>query len=285
MDKICMGSRQYLDEAAARLLALCEAGVEYFMFDGNYFMTCHNPDHGHPVPFTIEDHIDANIELTRRIHDAYPEVIIEMHNMVHGRQDMRPAPLYYKYGLPGSHDETWGWELMGRPFASLRDGRALSMYYHAIGCNVPVYCHIDLADDTAGCVGLWWFASTCRHLGIGGTHPDPVVAEAQKAAMKTYRRLKRFFCEGDFYGANEAIHVHVLPDQSEAVINVFNLSDEFRTVSGEIRIDTLGLDVTRWYANPRGVRYNRAERTICVACYLPPWSAEVLELRSYDVMC
>ena len=172
---------------------------------------------------------------------------------------------------------------MGGPLKYLREGQALSLYYHALGCNVPVYVHIDLADDTIGCPGLWWYASTCRHLGIGGTHPDPAVAEAQKAAMKRYRSLKPFFAEGDFYGANEEIHFHVLPERSDVAINLFNLSDRFRTVSGEISIDALGIDLDRWYDHPRGVRYDHSSRMLQIARDVPPWSAEVLEMTSYQV--
>jgi hypothetical protein len=29
---------------------------------------CLNPDHGHPVPYTFEDHIRANVGLAARVH-------------------------------------------------------------------------------------------------------------------------------------------------------------------------------------------------------------------------
>ncbi len=70
-----------------------------------------------------------------------------------------------------------------------------------------------------------WYASTCRHLGIGGKHPDPAVWEAHKRAMRDYLRLKRFYTQGVFYGVDETVHAHTLPDEGKSVLNVFNLAD------------------------------------------------------------
>ena len=62
---ICLGSRQYLEVAEKRLLDLCAAGATFLMYDGNFWNGgCLNPDHGHPVPSTFEDHIRANVDLT-----------------------------------------------------------------------------------------------------------------------------------------------------------------------------------------------------------------------------
>ena len=66
---ICLGSRQYLEAAEKRLLDLCAAGATFLMYDGNFWNGgCLNPDHGHPVPYTFEDHIRANVDLAARIH-------------------------------------------------------------------------------------------------------------------------------------------------------------------------------------------------------------------------
>ncbi len=185
---VCLGSRQYLDEASRRLGEHCADGVGFLMFDGNAWNGgCWNPSHGHPVPYTKEDHVRANVELARRIHGRHPDVIIEMHDPIAeailwslqsrslatgGRLSQEEAvprytPVYYKHGLPGSYNEIWGFELMWQCMEDLRDGRARSLYYHNLGCNVPVYLHIDLRDDNEHCVVLWWYASTCRHPGHG----------------------------------------------------------------------------------------------------------------------
>lgn len=278
---VCIGSRQYLDEAARRLSEHCADGVGYLMFDGNWWNGgCWDPDHGHPVPFTIEDQVRACLSLAQRIHARFPKVIIEMHDPVVGGNIPRYTPVYYKYGLPGSYDDNWGFELMWQPMEDIRSGRARSLYWYNLGCNVPVYLHIDLRDDNEHCLVLWWYASTCRHLGIGGTHPVPAVAAAQVQAMRRYRQLERFYKRGDFYGIGEEIHVHALPKENAFAVNLFNLTGDERVVEGSIRVADMGLDPDRWYASPKGGGFDAKAGTFRVSRRMAPWSAVVLEVPS-----
>ena len=67
------------------MLANCADGAAFLMFDGNWWNGgCCDPDHGHPVPYRMEDHIRANLDLARRVHAKYPKVLIEMHDMLAG---------------------------------------------------------------------------------------------------------------------------------------------------------------------------------------------------------
>ena len=281
---VCLGASQYLDEAERRLLALCAAGVTFLMFDGNWWNGgCWNAEHGHPVPYTLEDHVQANLELCRRIHARYPNVIIEMHDMISGGSSMRYTPVSYKYGLPGSYDENWGFELMWAPMEDIRSGRAAALYDYNLACNVPIYLHVDLRCDNDRALVLWWFASTCRHLGIGGTHEDPLTAQRHRHAMARYRRLERFYKRGDFYGYGEEIHVHALPDENAFVVNLFNLSDESRIITGVIDMGAMGLDLNRWYVTPytlTGRGFDRNAGTYTASRRLEPWSAQVMEVTS-----
>lgn len=248
---LCQTARQYHDEVARRMLALCAGGVKFLMFDGNAWPgECWNPDHGHAVPLTYTEHCRANIELARRIHAQYPDVLIEMHDAIVAGMRARYTPVYYGYGLPGSYDENWGFELMWQPMEELRTGRARALYYYNLGCNVPAYLHVDLRCDNEHSLVLWWYASTCRHLGIGGTHPNPHIAAQHRAAMQRYGELERFYKVGEFYGISEAFHVHVLQDEGAFVINLFNLSDESRIISGVVPFDLIGLERDRWYVSP-----------------------------------
>lgn len=278
---LCLGSRQYLDEAERRLLEHCADGVAFLMFDGNWYATgCFNTDHGHPIPYTREDHVAANLDLARRIHAQYPDVVIEMHDMVVGGCTLRYTPVYYKYGLPGSYDVNWGFELMWQPMEDILSGRALALYYYNLGCNVPVYLHVDLRGDNEHMLVLWWYASTCRHLGIGGTHENPLIAEAHRHAMKRYQKLARFFKRGEFYGANEEVHFHVLPQESAFIAVVFNLSDESRVVKGTIDFEKSGLARDLWYDCPMVHEeggFDSERGTFTVARRLAPWSAQVVE--------
>jgi hypothetical protein len=276
---LCLGSKQYLDEAEKRLLANCADGAVFLMYDGNWWNGgCLSTHHGHPVPYRYEDHTRANLDLAQRVHAQYPKVLIEMHDPIAGGSAARITPVYYKYGLPGSYDENWGFELMWDPLADLKEGRIRSLYYYNLGCNVPIYLHINLNKDNESCVVLWWYASTCRHLGIGGTSPKAAVVAAQKQAMKRYRQLDRFYKRGEFFGISEEIHLHVLPTENAFVVNAFNLSDQPRVIAGEINLARLGLDLKRSYASADGLGTVRDGR-YRVSLELPPWSARVAHFQ------
>ena len=156
-----------------------------------------------------------------------------MHDQMLGGTYLRYVPTYYGQGIGGraeadqaaGFDSVWAFELMWDPMTDLVGGHSIALYYYNLAYSLPLYLHIDLRKDNAQCLMFWWNASTCRHLGIGGTHADPSVRKAQKEAMATYRRLETFFKTGTFYGLDEMVHVHVLPAEQAAVINCFNLDD------------------------------------------------------------
>jgi hypothetical protein len=275
---MCLGSKQYLDEAEQRLLANCADGAAFLMFDGTWWNGgCDDPDHGHPVPYRWEDHIRACVDLARRVHARYPRVLIEMHDMLSGGHISRPTPIYYKYGLPGSYDCNWGFELMWSPLADIREGRARTLYEYNLGCNVPVYLHVDLRKDNPHCLVLWWYASTCRHLGIGGTNPDPRVVAAEQAAMRRYHEWEAFFKRGEFVGVSEEIHAHVLPAAGACVINIFNLSDRERAIAASCRLADLGLPGDASLRASEG--WARVEAgTLTVGKVLPAWGADVVQI-------
>lgn len=271
----CMGSKQYLDEAIKRAWASCEAGAIFLMFDGSWWQgNCFDKKHGHPIPYTYEDHIRSCVYYAQQVHSKYPNVLIEMHDMLAGGEWRRMTPVYYKYGLPGSYDLNWGFELMWSPMLNLKHGSSDVLYYYALGCNVPMYLHVHLNDDNIHAVSLWWYASTCRHLGIGGDNKHPGVAQAHKNAMKTYRELEDFYKRGEFYGITREIHLHVLPEKKAFTVNVFNLSNEARTISGEIDLRTMGLDPDLEYVSRDGV--GKVENgKYFVSIELPAWGTKV----------
>ena len=224
---LCGASRQYIDTVASRLKALAKDGAAFFMFDGTLFHEeCWDPNHGHRVPARLEEHDEARSRLARMVHAEHPNVLIEMHN---------PSPIYYGHGScpegqgecnSQGFDVVWAFELMWKPMEDLTSGHSIALYYYNLAYSLPLYIHIDLRTDNRNALVFWWNASTCRHLGIGGTHPDPEVRKAQKDAMTTYRRLKPFFASGAFFGIDEQTHVHAAPDGQSAVINCFNIDDK-----------------------------------------------------------
>lgn len=289
-NEVCLGSRQYLDEAARRLLASCEDGVAFLMFDGNWWPgACWEPAHGHPVPSTPEDHCRACLDLAQRVHAKHPDVLIEMHDMIAGGSAIRFTPVYFGYGPCRSHDENWGLELMWDSMSDIQRGRARALFYYNLACNIPLYLHVDLRDDNEHCLVLWWYASTCRHLGIGGTHEDPQIAGAQRRAMARYRSLERYFKRGEFHAMREVglieptrieeIHLHAIPQENALVVTLFNLSDEPRRLTGGIPADDLGMPLDAFYVMPRGCGFNPKTGWLHVDRRLPPWSAQVAEIR------
>ena len=98
--------------------------------------------------------------------------------------------------------------------------------------------------------------------------------------MKQYRRLERFYKEGEFYGMHEEAHVHVLPGENDFVVNLFNLSDASRIISGSIAIADMGLDADRWYVTPKGGGFLRQNGSFTVNRRLDAWGTEALEVRA-----
>jgi hypothetical protein len=254
---LCGASEQYVEETARRLKVLARDGASFFMFDGTmYHGECWDPRHGHPVPARREEHVQATCRLARMIHAEYPEVLIEMHDPVVGGSPVRFTPTYYGHGRAAQgeqvasalgFDSVWAFELMWGPMEDLMSGHAIALYYYNLAYGLPLYLHIDLRKDNANALEFWWNASTCRHLGIGGTHADPAVQETHHQAMATYRRLEAFYKAGTFYGLDEMVHVHVHPTESAAVINCFNLKDEpvRRTVA--LDLGKCGMDANHNY--------------------------------------
>lgn len=273
---LCSGSKAYLEEQTRRLVELADAGVVYFMFDGSaYTGPCFSPDHGHPVPFTRDDHVHALEDLARRVHKAHPEVLIEQHDQILAGVPSVYAPVYLGHGR-GGWDERWANEYMWQPLQDLKQGRALSLYYYNLAYNLPQYIHIDLRDDNESCLAFWWYASTCRHLGIGGTHPDGRNWLSLRRHMAEYLRLQDYFKRGVFYGIDEEVHVHVLPDRG-AVVNLFNLSPS--AVVRRVFLDLARMDLRpegRVYV--RGANHIRLGDGVEIEVAVPPWSAKMVEI-------
>ncbi len=255
---LCGASRQYVEETARRLKDLARDGAAYFMFDGTgYRGECWDPRHGHRVPARREDHVQSLCRLARMVHAEYPQVLIEMHDPVAGGTTVRYTPTYYGHGRPSEGEEhpradgfdsVWAFELMWMPMEDVLSGRAIALYYYNLAYGLPLYIHIDLRTDNRNALVFWWYASTCRHLGIGGTHKDAAVRDAHKEATATYRRWQRFFKAGTFYGLDERVHVHVDPSDPAAVINCFNLEDHAIEREVEFIPGRFGLDANRSYS-------------------------------------
>ena len=283
---LCGASAQYVEETRSRLEALARDGAKFFMFDGTMDNgECWDPEHGHRVPSGREEHVEATDRLARQIHARYPDVLIEMHDQMLGGTNLRYVPTYYGQGRgaggavnSAGFDSIWAFELMWDPMTDLVGGHSIALYYYNLAYSMPLYLHIDLRKDNPQCLMFWWNASTCRHLGIGGTHYDPRVQKAQKEAMATYRRLESFFKGGIFYGLDEMVHVHVHPTEPAAVINCFNLED--RAVNRRIEFDPrkVGLETRKPY-RIKGATAQQAEGRYLIDVAVPSYGHSLIEVR------
>jgi len=284
---LCGASAQYVEETRSRLEALARDGARFFMFDGTMHNgECWDPQHGHRVPSGRAEHVEATNRLARLVHASYPNLLIEMHDQMLGGTHLRYVPTYYGQGIGGrpeadrasGFDSVWAFELMWDPMTDLVGGHSIALYYYNLAYSLPLYLHIDLRKDNAQCLMFWWNASTCRHLGIGGTHADPGVRKAQKEAMATYRRLAAFFKAGTFYGLNEMVHVHVHPTETAAAINCFNLEDHAVNHRVEVDPGKLGLEAAVSYKFT-GASARRSGNRYAFEVGVPAYGHSLVELR------
>jgi hypothetical protein len=238
--RICAASPVWQQLKTERLLKLAATGVTFFMFDFVSYVppdvpikraerpgsACWAADHGHEVPLTMQAHAEGILRVIQAVKQRYPNLLIETHDRVRGGlQDFHP--LYFQHGLPASFDENWGFEYMWDSFMDLLSGKALSLYEYNLAYDIPLYLHIHCGQDNDQMLAFWWYASTCRHLGIGGVKdPASSLYQALKQAVSTYRRLKPFFTRGRFIGVEPLVHGHALPEEGSAVFVFFNLGSE-----------------------------------------------------------
>ena len=211
--------------------------MSFAMFDEfDWRGPCYSNAHGHPVPSTPESHVRAVYGLIRRLKQRVPALLVEAHDPV-WPWGVRYLPIYFGQTTdparrPGYYDENWGFEFMWNPIEDLASGRALCLYYYNLACDIPLYDHITMENDNDACLAFWWYASTVRHLGIGGKKglgskiDNETRWQAYKAAMRQYLRLREWFVRGQFVGFDELTHLHVLPGKSGGVLVVFNLTDK-----------------------------------------------------------
>jgi len=185
------------------------------------------------VPSTPEGHVRAVYGLIGKLKQRVPALLVEAHDPV-WPWGVRYLPVYFGQTTdparrPGYYEENWGFEFMWNPIEDLVSGRALCLYYYNLACDIPLYDHITMENDNDACLAFWWYASTVRHLGIGGKKglgskvDNETRWQAYKAAMRQYLRLREWFVRGEFVGIDEMTHLHLLPDRPGGVLVAFNL--------------------------------------------------------------
>ncbi|TDE09701.1 hypothetical protein [Jiangella asiatica] len=249
---VCPASPSLQRLKTQRLLQLAASGVSFFLFDFlDYRMPeefqgvsrntdgCWAPGHGHSLPCTLEEHISGILTIVQEVKKEYPGLVVELHDRVAGGLGDY-LPLYLDHGSPISFDEHWGFEYMWDPYMDLLSGRALSLYDYNLAYDIPLYLHINNAHDSDTNLAFWWYASTCRHLGVGGLSPDNLRWPGFVDAIARYKKLRNPFVQGDFVGIDQLTHLHVSTEDSTAVLLAFNLSSRPESRAIRVPLEVLG---------------------------------------------
>jgi hypothetical protein len=286
----CLCAPEFRRQKLERIDAVIKGGACFLMVDEmDWRGPCHDPNHGHPVPSTHNDHVRAVYALCRELRERNPNLLVECHDPLWPWHTCIYVPTYFQQAFKGgAYQENWGFEYMWNCLDDLKSGKALALYYYALGCNIPLYLHITMAADNDACVFFWWAASTVRHLGIGGKQGHPTINPANlpphdpekrfaayKQQMARYRRLKPWFVHGTFHGISETAHLHTQPGMPGGVLNLFNLTDAPKDMEVRIPLTLLSTD------KPLTVDQGQAEWSkdaVTIRLTLPAMSPAVLTL-------
>jgi hypothetical protein len=278
---LCVASPMFRSEKKRLLGELARGGLAFLMFDSTqYTGPCHDPSHGHSIPSTREEHVAAILDIISAVKAIRPDILIELHDPVTGPSSTHYTPAYFGYARKNSFDCLWGHEFMWDSMGDLLSGRALSLYWYNLAYSIPLYLHIGLKSDSANALAFWWYASTCRHLGMGGRHPDPAVRAAHAAALRSYLSLKRFYTQGVFWGIDETVHAHTLADLRESAMNVFNLTDRPEVRDLRFRLRDIGLPQGRLGAEGAEARQDGGEVVLKVS--VPAKGQTLVKLKVTD---
>ena len=164
---------------------------------------------------------------------------------------------------------------MWDPYADLLSGRALSLYEYNLAYDIPLYLHINSAHDSPTMLAFWWYASCCRHLGIGGLAESDEQWPRLVEAMRTYRGLQPYFARGRFAGIDTLTHLHVLDQEGGAVLTAYNL--EATEVRRSVSITSAEMPLSE---KPAVIRApcTMVEGVLMIDLVLPPLSPLVIEI-------
>jgi len=285
----CLCAPAFWRAKVERIADIVKHGVRFLMVDEmDWRGPCSDPRHGHAVPTAPGDHVKAVYGLCRELRRRFPSLTIECHDPVWPWSTALYTPTYFRqgFGEKGDYDENWGFEYMWDCINDLKTGKALSLYYYNLACNIPIYLHITMAADNDNCLFFWWAASTVRHLGIGGKLGDPSVTpqtlapfdhearfEAYQKQMTLYQKLKPFFVRGAFHGIKENLHLHTLPGQTGGVAVLFNLTDQAAVRTAALPLEELG-----WLPDVavEGADASVENGTLRITAELPPMAPAVV---------
>lgn len=273
----CICNEEFQKEKFNRISKMADAGMDFILFDQfDWRGACFDPSHGHPIPTTTSMHASAVVDLISKVREKYPHILLEAHDPI-WPWGVRYLPVYYQHGKTDSFDEIWGFQFTWTPLEDLLSGKALSLFYYNLGYEVPLYLHINMDDDNENCLAFWWYASTIRHLGIGGGQIGEKRYNLYKMAMQKYKSLRDLYTHGKFYAIDEMIHIHVLPEEDKGVMNAFNLTDTPVLKKIELKLHDLELMENLQVI---GAPYEIEKGKLILTLEIPPFSPLIIKLSA-----
>jgi hypothetical protein len=265
---LCQAAPAWQDRKIERLRKLCRDGARFLMFDFNRWWPegCRDPSHGHSVPCTVWEHIAGLDRVIRAIRAEFPGVLLECHDPVVSGTAHQYCPRYLTHDLERSWHEGWAFEFMWEPLDDLLKGRSISLLDYNLAYELPLYLHINLGKDNGNTLAFWWYASLCRHMGIGGVDESHRLWPAARDAVARYLELKDYFVHGRFFADAEGVHHHVLPGKG-AIAVLFNLSEDESEVA-------FCEDLSRFQAHPPTPPNPSALHRVSI----PPLSSAIVEI-------
>lgn len=246
---------EYQNTALANLSRLGKAGFRFLNSDFHDWPWmgegCWSKDHWHKGWLTRPEWCEALNQLYVRLHEACPDMVLELHDHVESGEYR--TPVWYMYDRPGSYDEKWAYEFMWHTFENLMDHKLFSLYYVRLAEPIPMFLHMHASSDNEHAIAFWYIASCVNHVGVGAIlKSSEKQRESYKKAFAEYNARFEAFSSGTFHGIDELTHVHVYPDRRRAVIVAFNLTDE--EVTREFK-----LEPKEWDMNDGGLSVEGAK--------------------------
>lgn len=271
----CYCNPRYQQMKTGRLSKMIQAGMSFVSFDEfDWRGACNDPGHGHAVPTTPNMHSAAVADLIRGLRDKYPNINISAHDPI-WPWGIRYLPAYYLHEAGTSFDEIWGFDFGWNALDDLLSGKAMSLFYYNLGHEIPLHLNVNMENDNDNCLAFWWYASTVRHLGIGGCNCGDSRFEAYKEAVAEYKSLKNLYARGEFFALDELTHIHVLLESCQAVVNAFNLTDKPLTRKVDVRLSELGLFEEM---QVEGAKHSVVGGKLVLELEIPPYSPMLVKV-------
>ena len=233
----CYSSKKYKAEKEKRINQIVAEKVDFLRFsDFDWRGPCVDQNHDHLVPTTPGIHSEGVADLIKRVKSDNPNLLIENSDSIWSSGG-RYLPIYYLHDST-KFDEINAFGFSENPLDDLLSGKALSLFYYHLAYEFPLSACINIDNDNKNMLAFWWYASTVKHIGLSG---KAAYNERLTEALIEYKTNKDVYTNGNFFGLDELIHLHVLSEAGICLLNAFNLTDKTMKKEIEFKPSDVGI--------------------------------------------